>query len=281
MDRRQGRHNTVEAPAGTDGVRRMRPAEFDRMFAIEDSYWWFVGKRRVLRSLIGRAIGRRRDLRILDAGCGTGATLVELARFGTAFGIDYEEVPLRYCLERGVRRAAAADVCRLPFRDGEFNLVIATDLLEHLADDAPAVREMARVLRPGGWMVVSAPASKHLWSGHDVALGHYRRYSRGQLAEALREVGLAVEWSTYAVSALYPVKLLVKVLGPFIFRGRHASHTFLTIPRWLNRILTMLMGLEARMIGRVGLLFGTSVFCVARKGEVAQRKGSAVTYETD
>jgi SAM-dependent methyltransferase len=248
----------------------MRPAEFDRMFAIEDTYWWFVGKRRVLASLIRSAIGDARDLRILDAGCGTGATLLELARFGAPFGIDYETAPLSYCRERGIRRAAAADVGRLPFRDGEFDLVIATDLLEHLEDDAAAVHELARVVRPGGWVIVSAPAMRHLWSGHDVALGHYRRYSRAELRRMLRGAGLAVERSTYAVGALYPVKLLVRALGPLIFRGRPASHTFLAIPGWLNRLLTRLMGLEARVLGRAGLPFGTSVFCVARKDQLSR-----------
>ncbi len=137
----------------------MHPSELSKMFEVEDTYWWFVARRRLVHSLLGRhlpAAGGPR--RIVDVGCGTGATLATLAEYGEVIGVDRSQHALHYCQERGHHRLVRGDGAALPLADESVDVVTALDLLEHIADDAGAVREFVRVLRPGGVLVVTVPA---------------------------------------------------------------------------------------------------------------------------
>jgi SAM-dependent methyltransferase len=146
----------------------VKPAEYRRMFEAEERQWWFAGQREVAGALLESRVSGSPGLRLLDAGCGTGFNLVALARLGSASGIDLSPEAIRFCRERGVR-AARASLLALPFPPGAFDVVTSFDVIYHdwVSDDRAAVAEMARVLRPGGVLLVRVPALEALRGAHD------------------------------------------------------------------------------------------------------------------
>lgn len=240
-------------------------ATYGAMHRLEDTHWWFVSRRELACAAL-RRWGNRDTPLVLDMGCGTGGTLDRLAEFARPVGIDLEPLALSFCHARGHADLAWASATDLPFAEATFDAVLALDVLEHIPDHAAAAREMARVLRPGGVAVVTVPAYQFLWSGHDIALHHQRRYVRRQLRELLATSGLELEWETYTVSSLFPVAWLVRV-GKRLATPRGAAPMADTQPTrpWLNRLLTRILLAEGRWTLRHRLPFGLTVLAVARK----------------
>ena len=174
----------------------MRASELAAMIAHDDRHWWYRGRRRVLAAVLD-GIALPPGARLLDAGCGSGRELDELAARGRATGIDVSDVALACARRRGhadVRRAA---IERLPFADATFDLVTCLDVIEHLPDDVAALAELRRVTRPDGLLVVTVPAYQALWSAHDLANRHLRRYRAASLRAAAGAAGWVVVRDTH------------------------------------------------------------------------------------
>lgn len=246
----------------------MNEAEYRNIYESEERQWWYAGMRAISLSLLEAPLLRlesgSRPLVLLDAGCGTGRNLAELVRFGAAAGIDLSPEALRFCRRRGVA-AARAGLLALPFADSTFDCVTSFDVIYHawVTDDRAATREMARVLRRGGLLLVRVPALKLLWGGHDAEVQSRHRYTRVELLALLRESGLQVLRATYCNSFLFPLVLLRRGLDRLT--GRTGSDVgFLPAPlEWSFRRLLLL---EAAFVRR-GLSFplGASVLALARK----------------
>src|SRR5262249_30314882 len=154
-----------------------------RMFQLEDSYWWFVGRHDLVEGFVAEICKGREGVTILDIGCGTGAMSKTLEKYGAVVSADFSPLALTFCGKRGLTYRCASDAMRLPFKAGAFDIVVAMDTLEHQPDDTAALEEIRRVLKPSGKVLATVPAYKSLWSAHDVALMHYRRYVAGQVRE--------------------------------------------------------------------------------------------------
>jgi SAM-dependent methyltransferase len=247
----------------------MNVEEYARMYEAEETQWWYAGMRAISLSLLATAWpdGAPDGRRILDAGCGTGNNLTHLRRFGRTLGIDLSDEALRFCRGRGVP-AARGSLLALPFPDGRFDAVTSFDVIYHrwVEDDRAAVREMARVLAPGGLLLLRVPALKMLWGAHDEAVHSRHRYTRGEVRRLLEGEGLEVLRLTYANTLLFPLLAVRRTLDRLL--GRHGSDVgFLPPPlEWAFRGL---LGLEARLVRRVSLPLGASVFALARKGRGA------------
>jgi len=241
----------------------MNPIEYERMFAAEESQWWYAGMRALSLALI-EAAPPPAAARILDAGCGTGNNLLHLGRFGSPVGIDLAEEALVFCRGRGVS-VARAGLLQLPFVDQSFDLVTSFDVIYHrwVTDDRAAVAEMARVLKPGGRLLVRVPALKLLWGAHDEAVHSRHRYTRGELVALLEAAGLECVRATYANSLLFPVLLARRTLDRL--SGRHGSDVgFLPAP--LEAAFLGLLRIEAALVRRgVALPIGGSVVALARR----------------
>ncbi len=251
----------------------MKHEEYERMYRFEDTYWWFVARRHLITSLLDGCYARSGQLAILDIGCGTGAMLDELQPFGTVTGADFAPEALAFCHKRGQGNGhrydlARADVRCLPFADNSFDVVTAMDIIEHIDDDKAAAGEIRRVLKPGGRLFVTVPAFQSLWSEHDEALHHYRRYTAPHLKDVFQRVGLIVPKLSYTVTSLFPpiwaYRQIAKRLPKKQAEGEKKADLVEFSPG-VNSFLRALSQLETQIVKRANLPFGVSVVCVAQK----------------
>src|SRR5262245_34037910 len=158
---------------------------------IEKDHWWFVGRRALFARVI-ESLQLPRDARILDAGTSTGTNLRLLRGldFTRVDGVDLSDEAIRYCAMKDLGHVTRGDLCDLPFASGQFDLALATDVIEHLDDDRRALAELERVLKPGGHALISVPAFPSLWGKQDEVAQHKRRYRRRPLQAAIQEAGL-------------------------------------------------------------------------------------------
>jgi SAM-dependent methyltransferase len=243
---------------------------YREQFETEDAHWWFEGRRAVIWALLQCAglATPGQGLRILDAGCGTGRNLIEFGPLGDARGIDSSPEAIDFCRRRGVVGATEGRLEHLPFQDGAFDLILATDVLEHLEDDRSVMRELRRVAASGARLLATVPAYRWLWSQHDEAHHHFRRYTLRDLRERLRAQGWeAAEWS-YFNTALLPPIAAVRTLGRRRPPTDGRPDLKLTPPA-LNRLLLAPMTAEAAMIRRGARLpAGVSIGLVCKAAPV-------------
>ena len=249
----------------------MDPRLYAPLRELERTHWWFRGRRRILGAALDR-LGVRAGS-ILEVGCGAGANLELLAARhpdAALVGVDVERDPLRFAREAGGPPVCQADALRLPFADASFDLVAALDALEHLEDDAAALRELHRVCRPGGTLVATVPAFPALWGSVDELGRHHRRYRRGELEKRLRAAGFELALDRYFNFWLFPGVAAVRLLGlrPPSRAGREPGHVGSDFD-WagggaLGELLARILGSEARLLG-VRVPFGVSLLCVARR----------------
>lgn len=246
----------------------MEPVEYAVMFANEDRHWWYVGLRDLILGRIARLAKGRAGLDILDAGCGTGRIL-EGCRGHRAVGVDLSAEALPFLRRRGLDRVARASICRLPFADASFDVVASLDVLCCVPSpgDADALAELARVLRPGGTLLLNLPALEALRGHHDMAVHIRQRYSRGRLRALVAGVGLSAGTISYRNTFLLPAAASVRVAQRIFRPNPEAPKSDVRpIPVPLNRGLTLPLLAENRLIAAgVTLPVGLSLFCEAKK----------------
>ncbi|MEO8501780.1 MAG: class I SAM-dependent methyltransferase [Vicinamibacteria bacterium] len=243
----------------------MNPEEYRRMADLEGVQWWYAGMRLIARALLTPLLPPVKGVprRILDAGCGTGWNLQDLASFGDTYGVDLSPLAVITTKRRGLR-VAQGNVLALPYASSSFDVVTSFDVLYHawIEDDAQAVRELSRVLKPGGLILVKVPALKMLWGAHDEAVHSRHRYTRGEVERLVEGAGLRLVRSTYANSLLFPVLLSRRFLDRVLHR--HGSDVAL-LPPLLERLFGALLSTEAGLLRVLNLPIGASVFALARK----------------
>jgi SAM-dependent methyltransferase len=232
---------------------------------VDDHHWWYRGRRRIIRSELDR-LPLTTGARILDAGCGSGRTLEELVDYGTVSGIELSEDAAEVARERGLGEVVVGRLEELPFPADSFDLITCLDVIEHTPQDGPALAELLRVCRPGGFMLVTVPAYPALWSLHDEANHHYRRYSR----RSLREAAVGAGWGLCRMSSFNSLLLAPAAAVRLSQRRRGATNGYTNDldlgPAWLNTALEQPLRAEASWLGRGRTLpAGLSLIAVLRK----------------
>ena len=222
-------------------------------------HWWWQSRESMLLDVI-RSLALPRPARILDVGCGNGLFFARLGAFGDVWGIEVDQSLLSPDSPHR-DRIFSEPLGHARYRGLHFDLITALDVVEHIEDDRQAIDEMFAMLRPGGKLLVTVPASMKLWDRHDEINGHYRRYSRRGLRELLSGKGRIV-CLRYLFHALFVPKLLVKTLNAR-FSRRIPQHSI--PPRPINWSMKALCVLEYRLLGRLGIPFGTSLLAVVEK----------------
>ena len=200
--------------ASTNLPKEMQSHHYPILYEVEESHWWYLGRRRIIESLVEEICSNidAANPRILDVGCGTGANLKMLARFGHAEGVDVSQQAVSFCHERGLESVKLGALEELPYDDESFDLVTALDVIEHLDDDVAGLSEIRRVLRPGGFVLIFVPAFMFLWGVQDDVSNHRRRYTLTSLLNAIRAAGFSVERASYANAAFFFPVLAVRTL---------------------------------------------------------------------
>jgi len=240
--------------------------EYQVMARVEETHPWFVNRRRLVRGLVGRFAGHLAEPRLLDAGSGTGVNLADYTRLGQSVGIELDRDAAAISVGRGNERVAVGDLCRLPFRDASFDLVISTDVIEHIDDDVAALGEMRRVLSPVGRVILTTPAYSWAYSSHDRYLHHVRRYDQGRLRAAIQRAGLRVIHVTrYNVLLAAPL-VAARWLGDRLSRtAPNGSDVGRPVPRLAAPCLNAIWRFEAFLAERINLRVGlTHVAVLAR-----------------
>lgn len=228
-------------------------------YELEDRHWWYRGREAVVDALLGR-LDLPASPRILDAGCGTGRNLQRYSRIGRTEGVDPSPDAVEFCRRRGLEAVQQAGLEELPFEDGRFDLLTATDVIEHVSDDAGALRELRRVAAPAAALLLTVPAYQWMWSAEDERLEHKRRYTRRRLREVAEASGWRPAFGTYFNSILLPPIAVARRL-----RRSSGGAELAATPRWLDASLSIPMRLEARLIALgVRLPAGVSVGLVCR-----------------
>jgi SAM-dependent methyltransferase len=253
----------------TTRVNEQLPQEMQQhtyaiMRRVEGAHWWFVGRRQIIEGFLTRICSSiSGQPKILDVGCGTGANLEMLSRFGDAEGIDISHDALSFCRERGLSNVRWGEVERIPFENETFDLVTALDVVEHLDDDVGGLKEIYRVLRPGGRALLFVPAFMFLWGVQDDVSHHRRRYTLSNLKKVLEAAGFKVERESYAnITFFAPIlfaRLLMRITG---FRPQSENNINIGA---LNGALGSLLATESAILNRMNLPFGVSAICVARR----------------
>ncbi|MBA3666836.1 MAG: class I SAM-dependent methyltransferase [Sphingomonas sp.] len=236
---------------------------FEQMAALDRNHWWFAARRRILDGLIERIVRPPAGARILEVGCGTGHNLAMLSRFGTIEASELDPVARELASERlgkPVEEAALPDLSMFPA--ASYDLIALLDVLEHVADDKASLAAIFERLKPGGALLVTVPANPWMWSAHDVAHHHHRRYRKREIAALARAAGFAIELLSPFNSLLFPPIAAARFIGRL--RGDQNSDDAMPGPL-VNRTLDTLFGLERSLIGRVPLPFGVSLVAVLRR----------------
>jgi SAM-dependent methyltransferase len=223
------------------------------MLDVDERHWWYRGRRQIIRAELDQ-LPLPSPARILDAGCGSGRTLEELVDYGTVAGLELN--PDAADVARG-RRCGEVQVGRLeelPWPTDSFDLITCLDVIEHVPDDRAALRELRRVSKPGGWLLATVPAYQALWSYHDEANHHYRRYERTTLRSAVAEAGWRLERMTSFNTVLFAPAAAVRLAGRRFrrngARGDDQQFDLQLGPTWLNEMLERPLRAEANWLRR-------------------------------
>jgi SAM-dependent methyltransferase len=234
----------------------------------EREHFWFRGFRRFVAPLLARAVAGIAEPRILDCGCGTGNNLRLLRQYGRAWGIDLTFSGLRYATRGGERLVAQASALSLPFSDDAFDLVTSFDVIYAFDDEmaAAALKDMCRVLRPGGSLVLNVAALPALRGNHSILGGEVQRYTRAGLRRHLERAGFFVRRLTYTNFAILPIVSAVR-LSQRLRQGRHElSDGEMTVPSApVNLTLAGLLALESYALRVVDMPLGSSLLTLAVK----------------
>lgn len=243
----------------------MKKSEYARMAEREKTYWWHLGRLRIIQTYVTRALRGKQKPLILNVGCGTGGTIDMLENFGVVDNVDISDDAIKLMKKHGYKRLTKVSGVKLPFKAKTYDMVGAFDVLEHIDKQVGALKEWKRVIKDDGAIVITVPAYQWLWSDHDVSLHHQRRYTTKRLEAAAKEAGLVVEKKSYAIVFSLALVVGFRTLNKVLGRQTDSETSYVDIPDWLNTLFTKLLYVEAWFHRYIKFPFGTSVVTVLRK----------------
>lgn len=240
----------------------MELSEYGRMEQEERNYWWHIGRREVLQKVLGRYLPPAKNLDILDVGCGTGVNYNWLKNWGRVTGLDTSTEALEYCRNKQVYdELIQTDGTNLAF-DSRFDLVTSFDVLEHIQDDMSALQNWHAALKPNGYIFITVPAYQWLFSAHDKALHHQRRYSAKELREKFAQAGFGIKFISPFFWFTFPMVMLVRLLT----KKSTPKTSYVSTPGTLGKFLISLSKSEANFLDKGDPLpWGSSILVLAEK----------------
>jgi len=245
----------------------MRIDEYQKLYNLETKYWWHQGRQYIIDQLLRKYLPKsNKNVMILDLGCGTGVNFEILKKIGKVMGVDASDEALKFCNKRGIIEVIKDNVETLSLPDESYDIVTGFDILEHIDNDELALKNMYRVLKPGGIAFILSPAYQFLWSEHDEALHHKRRYLLSEMHRKMSRAGFHMKKRSYCITFLSPPIFLYRLLSSFRTSQR-PSTSYVILPDWLNQLFILLLKIEAKLLKVINFPFGISILCIAEKNE--------------
>lgn len=242
----------------------MNIAEYKKMSEIEDTYWWHTGRMNIIDKQLEKLSRGQKKFKILNIGCGTGGTIPTLEKYGKVVNIDTSPEALKFLKMKGYIGNLTTDY-RLPFNDGEFDIVVALDVLEHIDQDRSSIDEWKRILRKKGKIIVTVPAYEFLWSGHDTSLHHQRRYTKNRLDWDLRKSSLIKIKNTYMITFSFFLVVGFRLLYKSSRKNMTENTSYVNIPSIINRLFDRMLKVEGTLLRFINFPFGTSILGIYEK----------------
>jgi SAM-dependent methyltransferase len=243
----------------------MNEHEYQKMFEMENRYWWFIGRRKLVDWLITQYSALGGKALLFDLGCGTGRNLQHFSQHGRVVGGDCAVAALDSCRKHDLTNVFGCQAEAIPLKSGSVDVVTALDVLEHIREDMTAVQEVYRILKPGGLFVALVPAYGFLWSEHDEALHHFRRYVAGELRAKLVAAGFVLERVSYYIFFLFFPILLFRLWQGLNRTSISPAVSYREPPIWINEFFVWLLTIERYMLRFINIPFGVSLLAVSRK----------------
>lgn len=247
----------------------MNYAEYEKMENFEKKYWWHLGRLYLIQTLLKKHLNLHSSNKLFEIGSGTGATLNMLAKFGDVSGIDISQEAVKFSEEKGFKNIICGDINEdnMSSYYNTYDAVLALDVLEHIQDDTKTMNIANELLKPNGLFIITVPAHKYLWSEHDEALHHKRRYHRKELVGKLKDNGFEIVKHSYFVMTLFFPILLFRTLNTILGRHIYPKTSYVLLPEFLNNLGTNLLKFETKILSVSKLPIGTSLVIVARKSK--------------
>jgi SAM-dependent methyltransferase len=248
---------------------RMSEKLLDTFFKVETSHWWWTGRKGIITSVLKTRFNGRK-IKILDAGCGTGSNIIFFNQYGKTYGTDISPIATKFCRIRGIKNVITSDVSKLPYKDRFFDLVSCMDVLEHIENEDKAIREIYRILKPGGLVLLTVPALPFIFSKHDKAQGHFRRYNIKHLRQILTSAGFVEERTTYFNTFLSLPIILIRLLSKLKLFSHLADFDAklnydIYKVHMLNNLFLSIFLLEARILKKRDFPIGVSILALYKK----------------
>ena len=243
-------------------------SEYKNIFENEKKHFYYVGTHNLVLEFLKKHLIKKTGNYILDAGCGTGALMIKLKKFGKVYGFDISDEAIRFAKSNGLESIKKASVTDIPYKDKTFDAVVSIDVLYHkqVGSDLQALREFKRVLKPGGILIVKNPAHNWLRGNHDIVIHTKRRYNKQQFENLLNKSGFEIIKLSYINLSFFPLALL-KRLTESIIKGKPTSDVK-PLPKLINNLLINIYGVETKLLIKSSIPFGLSLFAVTKKKNV-------------
>lgn len=245
----------------------MNLKEYKRIEKFEKTYWWHIGRLFLLEKLVKRYFSYNTHNLFLEIGCGTGETMKLLNKYGDTTGLDISQEAIDYCRKKGLKRLHKRNISTMNIDPHikKYDGIFALDVLEHIQDDVHTMTRAAQMLKNGGIFVIMVPAHKFLWSEHDEALHHKRRYHSLEITQKLDDAGFDLIKKSYFVTlGFFPITFF-RFWNNIFGKTAYPKTSYVNLPIYLNKFVTYLLKLEAYLVIFARLPVGTTIVAVARK----------------
>lgn len=244
----------------------MREIVYHSNYKLENTYWWFLGRNKIILETLNKVTNLAPQAQVLDVGCGTCGFAKVLSEKFDVIGMDTSELALEYCRKRGLNKLYLTLLKDFPKDDFDIQAVTILDVIEHIEDDKGVVQDIYNLLPVGGWIIATVPAYTFLWSVHDEIHKHFRRYIKKDIIRIIKDTGFEIKFSSYFNTFLFLPGLIKRLIDKVLpTKSGEAEVAVEVFPGPINNLMTKIFSSERKFFPKFKFPFGLSIIIIAQK----------------